>query len=710
MAKIDLSSPALFINRELSWLEFNHRVLAEGLRPEVPLFERLRFLAIVSSNLDEFFMVRVAGLMQQRSAGVRRRDQSGLTPTQQLTEISKRAHRMVAEQAAGIRQAIRELAGSGLRVLEPQQWTAEQRHFLRSHFAGEILPVLTPLAVEELSPVPLLPSGRLHLALLVTYAPGSSSPAASQKIIVVPVPASFNRFIPIPAADGIEVARLEAIIAENIGLLFPGGAVVAVATFRITRDADPAIDEDDANDLLQALEHAVLERRRRAAVRLELSPEPEPRLKSWLMDWLQLRAEEVYEGDAMLDPTGLFELQNRQGFAALRAPEWPPQPPQDLPAEGSLLQAVQSRDVLLVHPYESFDPLLLLLAEAAVDPNVLAIKMVLYRLSGDSPIISALETAAAQGKQVTVLVEVKARFDEAQNIRWARRLEDAGCHVVYGIAGLKTHAKAMLIVMRDGARIRRAVHLSTGNYNDKTARLYSDVGLLTADRDLCGDVASFFNLLTGTSEAVGWSALVIAPTDLRRRLLELIGREAESATAGQPGLILAKLNSLEDKEICQALLRAAQAGVKVQLNVRGICCLRPGVKKISEGIEVRSIVDRYLEHARILYFKNGGHDELYLSSADWMGRNLDRRLELLFPVRAAPLRRRLLAVLETYFADNQQAWRLGEDGTYARVPATGAPIRAQQKLYEDAVRAATLGKQTAVRFKPLAAPEGQGPR
>jgi polyphosphate kinase len=705
MAKIDLNAPELFINRELSWLEFNDRVLREGLNDDLPLFERLKFLAIVGSNLDEFFMVRVAGLMQQRNAGVRKKDPSGLSPAQQVTEISKRVHRMVAEQAAGIAHVLGKLNKHGLKVLEPERWTPEQCRFLRSHFAGEILPVLTPLAVQELQPVPLLPSGRLNLALLVTYAPNPSSPETSEKIIVVPVPTTFTRFITVPAADGIELARLEAIIAENIGLLFPGGEVVATTTFRITRDADPAVDEDDAHDLLQAIEQAVLDRRRRAAIRLELAKDPNPRLKSWLMEWLQLKSEDVYETSAMLDATGLWEIVNRQGFGALRLPDWQPQPPQDLVGDESIWQHLSSRDVLLIHPYESFDPVVQLIQDAAADANVLAIKMVLYRTSGDSPIIAALERAASSGKQVTVLVEIKARFDESRNIRWALRLEDAGCHVIYGIAGLKTHAKALLIVARDGARIRRFAHLSTGNYNDRTARLYSDIGLMTSDRDLCSDVAAFFNLLTGSSEAVGWAALVIAPTDLRRRMLELIEREARVSSADRPGLIMAKVNSLEDKQICQALMQASQAGVKVMLNVRGICCLRPGVKKASENIEVRSIIDRYLEHARVFYFRNAGDEELYLASADWMGRNLDKRLEILFPIRNANLRRRLIGVLDTYFADNQKAWRLKVDATYERVPKNGPAVRAQEKLHEDAVLSARAAKQTSVRFRPLATPK-----
>jgi len=398
------------------------------------------------------------------------------------------------------------------------------------------------------------------------------------------------------------------------------------------------------------------------------------------------------------------ELISRPGLDALRVPEWPPQPARDLLGATDLWSAIQDHDALLFLPYESFDPVVNLLGEAAEDPGVLAVKLVLYRTSGDSAIVRALERAARNGKQVTVLLELRARFDEARNVGWARRLEDAGCHVIYGVAGYKTHAKALLIVRREATRLRRYVHLSTGNYNERTARLYSDIGLLTADRELAADVAAFFNLLTGASEAVGWSALSIAPTELRRRFLDLIEREIQASTREQPGLIIAKVNSLQDQDMCQALYRASRAGVKVQLNVRGICCLRPGVPGVSETIEVRSIVDRYLEHARVFYFRNGGHEEVYLGSADWMSRNLDRRLEILFPVKAPALARRLTGILEGYFADNVKASRLLPDGRYERVAKSGAPVRAQERFYLEAVEAARSAAAGATRFRPLRRP------
>ena len=701
MPKADLDSPEHYINRELSWLEFNDRDLQEGLTDDVPLLERLKFLAIVSSNLDEFFMVRVAGLLQQRAAGVRRRDPSGLSAGQQLEQIGRRAHRMVAEQGEGIARMLELLRGRGLDVLEPKEWTPSQRTFLRDHFAAEILPVLTPLAVQDLTPAPLLPGLQLLVAVVVE-ATGAEPP---WRIVVVPQPAQWSRFLAVPAEAGVKLARLEHVIAANVDLLFPGVAIQGLGHFRITRDADVPIRDDDSEDLLHVVEEAVLSRRRRAAVRLEISADADPRIARWLPEWLSAPPEGVYRIEGMLDATALMELANRRGFDALRYPDWPPQPPQDLAGADNLWAAMQDRDILLFHPYERFDPVVHLVELAAEDPGVLAIKQTLYRTSGDSPIIRALERAARNGKQVTVLVELKARFDEARNVGWARRLEDAGCHVIYGVAGLKTHAKALLIVRGEAGRIRRYVHLSTGNYNDRTARLYSDIGLLTCHRDMAGDVAAFFNLLTGASDAVGWSSLAIAPTDLRRRFAELIDREIRASTPDCPGLIMAKVNSLQDEKICQSLYRASRAGIKVLLNVRGICCLRPGVKGVSETIEVRSIVDRYLEHARVFYFRNGGNDEVYLSSADWMSRNLDRRLELLFPVRSATLVRRLIGILETCFADTAKARRLLPDGTYERVKGKGPAVRAQEKFHTDAVEAARAARASATRFRPLTRPE-----
>jgi len=702
MAEIDLKSPELYFNRELSWLEFNDRVMREGLADDNPLLERLKFLAIVSSNLDEFFMIRVAGLMQQRSANVNRPDPSGMTPSEQLTAISRRVHRMVEEQTAGIAKALRLLSEHGIRLLELNALNPQQEKYLRQHFAREILPVLTPLAVEDLNPCPLLAGLRLHVGLVIRSAKDGES---RDRVAVVPIPGQMPRFVTVPAEEGLHLVRLEDLIAASAGQLFPGCDVLATAVFRVTRDGNVEIQDDDASDLLHVVEEAVVARRRRAAVRLEISAGPDARILQWLVSTLQLQPEDVYSIHGMLDATALWSIVNRPGYDHLRSPDWPPQQPRDLIGVENLWEALDERDVLLFHPYESFDPVIQMVEQAAQDPDVLAIKQTLYRTSGDSPIVRALERAAANGKEVTVLVELKARFDEARNVTWARRLEDAGCHVIYGIVGFKTHVKALLIVRRQSGRIRRYVHLSTGNYNDRTARLYCDIGLMSGDRDLAGDVAALFNLLTGYSETVGWSKLTVEPGRLKQKFIDLIEREVEASTPDRPGLIMAKVNSLQDRDIVRALYRASQAGVKVMLNIRGICCLRPGVPGVSENIEVRSIVDRYLEHARIFYFRNGGHEEVYLSSADWMHRNLERRIEAIFPVTSPPLRRRLFEILKVYFADNVKARHLLPDGTYQKPRREGPPVRAQQRFHEEAVEAVHDAQHAELRFRPLAKPE-----
>jgi polyphosphate kinase len=708
MSKDPLKSPHLYINRELSWLEFNQRVLDEGLSDDLPLLERVKFLAIVSSNLDEFFLVRVAGLLRRRAAKVRRRDSSGMTPAEQIEAISRRVHRMYAQLGEGIDRVLKKLAGQGMVVWSRKDWTDEHAQFLRSYFHREIMPILTPLAMDELEPRPLLPGLQLHLAAVVAPTSPTNGETAPQdsaeKIMVVPVPTQLSRFVVLPSEKDLHLAWLEDVIAANLSALFPGGRVLASAVFRIARDADVELHDDEVENLLSEMEQAVFARRRRAAVRLAVTSNPDPRLKTWLMQWLNLGGESVYEVD-VLNSAALMELVNRPGFDDLKLEDWPAQQPRDLLGADDIWQAVQDHDVMLFHPYESFEPVVRLVQQAAEDPQVLAIKQTLYRTSGDSPIVRALGRAAQNGKEVTALVELKARFDETRNINWARRLEDAGVHVIYGIAGYKTHAKALLIVRRQDQRIHRYVHLATGNYNDRTARLYSDIGLLTCDRDIASDVAAFFNLLTAYSESVGWSKIVIAPTGLKQRFVDLIDREVQVATLDRPGLIMAKTNSLQDPEICRALFRAARAGVKIKLNVRGICCLRPGMTGVSENIEVRSIVDRFLEHSRIFYFFNGGHEEVYLSSADWMQRNLSRRLEILFPVIDPNLRRRLIKILETFFADNVKARRLLPDGSYERVAREDGKIRAQQKFYQAAVAAVREASHAEPQFRPLTSPK-----
>lgn len=702
MAKDALKDPKLYINRELSWIEFNDRVLREGLNSELPLMERIKFLGIVSSNLDEFFLVRVAGLRRARDAGVRRRDPSGMTPAQQVSTIHARVRRMIQEQSDGIINCLSGLRRHGLRLLEPHEWNEEHQRFLRGYFQKELQPVLTPLAVEELRPAPVLPNLQLHVAAVLA-APGEDG-AGIGKIVVVPVPTQFRRLVELPCEDGTELARLEDVITVFLPKLFVERAVLASAVFRIARDADVIISDDDSPDLLGTVEQAVRSRRRRVAVRLTISAGADGRILQFLAGWLRLRSEEVYELPVANDAGLLMELANWPGFDQLRSDDWPPQTPRDLLGADDLWSAIKDRDVLLFHPYESFDPVVKLLEQAAEDPHVLAVKQTLYRTSGNSPIVRALQRAGENGKEVTVLVELRARFDEARNVAWARRLEDAGCHVIYGVAGLKTHAKALLIVRREGSRIQRYVHLATGNYNDRTARLYSDLGLLTADRDIANDTSAFFNLLTGYSEAVGWSKLVIAPTGLHRRIIELIEREIKVSTPDRPGLIMAKANSLQEPEVIRALYRASQAGVRVLLNIRGVCCLRPGIKGVSETIEVRSIVDRFLEHARIYFFGNGGHEEVYLSSADLMTRNLHKRLETMFPLVDPALRRRAISVLETFFADNVKARVLGPDGQYRAVERQGPKVRAQEKFYRESLAAVRSAEHAERQFQPLERP------
>jgi len=700
MGKMDLKNPALYINRELSWLEFNDRVLAEGASEDVPLLERLKFLAIVSSNLDEFFMIRVGGLRQQRRARPEWRDPSGLSADEQLGAIHRRVTRMAAEQSRAVRAAAEALRDKGIALLDAGELAPERLKFLARFFRNHVLPALTPLSVEELDPCPVLPGLQLYVALLAAASDaGADEPA---KLVVVPVPRDLPRFVTVPSAGGLELARLEDVIVTNAPSLLPGTRIEASTLFRLTRDGDVPVDFDDAPEPLSVVEEAVSSRRRREVVRVELSGRTDPALKDRLLAWLGAGGEELFEIDGMLDASALMEVAGRGGFDELKDEPWEPQPPRDLAGADDLWEAIRERDVLLFHPYESFEPVIRLIDSAADDPDVLAIKQTLYRTSGDSPIIEALARAGRAGKQVVVLVELKARFDEARNVLWARRLEQAGCFVIYGIAGYKTHAKALLIVRREARRINRYLHLGTGNYHDKTAKLYSDIGMLTTNRDMTADAAAFFNLLTGYSQDVGWRALTIAPTGLRQRFVDLIGREIQASTPDRPGLIMAKVNSLEDPGIIRALYRASRAGVRVLLNVRGICCLRPGVEGVSENIEVVSIIDRYLEHARVFYFRNGGHEEVYMSSADWMRRNIDRRLEILFPVRDPNCLRRLIGILETFFADNVKARRLLRDGTYEPVRTPAPRVRAQETFQNEAVQAA---RQPPVEFRPLMKPE-----
>ncbi len=702
MSEKNFKSPDYYINRELSWLEFDQRVLEEGKKPDVPLLERLKFIAIVSSNLDEFFMIRVAGLKQQQAAGARTADPSGLTPAGQLVCIGQRVRALVADQMTVLNEVLEQLAEHNVRILQRDEWSDEQEKFLRGYFRQDVEPLLTPMAIQDLHPKPLLSGLRLNVALLLRD-PRAEEPET--KIAIVPVPRGLPRFITIPAREGLQLAPLEDVVAAHAQSVFPGYDILDTAVFRLTRDNDVAVNDDEADDLLKSIEHAVRERTRRQVTRLEISAEANRALRSYLRDFFSISDDDIYEIHGLLDAAALMDVATRPGMNELKYDDWPPQVPRDLLRSDDLFVTLQERDVLLFHPYERFDPVIELVQRAADDPQVIAIKQTLYRTAGDSPIVEALIRAAANGKQVTTLVELKARFDEARNVGWARKLEDAGCDVIYGVAGLKTHAKVLLIIRREQYGIRRYVHLSTGNYNDRTAKLYSDIGMMTTDRELANDAAAFFNLLTGYSHEVGWSRMAIAPTGLRPRVLELIDREIQSSTPSQPGLIMAKINSLQDPKVIRALYRASQAGVQVKLNVRGICCLRPGLDGISENIEVISIIDRYLEHARIFYFRNGGHDEIYLSSADWMVRNLDKRLETFFPVVDPDLQKRCVDLLTGYFRDNAKARWLLPDGSWQPVAPGKTRVRIQEEYWREAVAAVRASENASPQFQPIRNPD-----
>jgi len=693
--KLNLDDSRLYINRELSWLSFNERVLEMAQRQDVPPMERMKFLAIFSANLDEFFMIRVAGLMQRVQAGIQTKDPSGLTANEQLDAVRQKTLTLTARHGEAAKTLLRLLQKHGLHILNQKTWNSDQRRFIRDYFQSHLLPLLTPIAVTDPQSFPLLPNLQLHIGITLSAQAGEE-----KQLMVIPVPTVVSRFIGLPSREGEFWVTLEDILMECAGLVIQGKSIEPVDLFRITRDADIKIQEEEAGDLLETIEAAVLERRHRQAVRVELSAHCSSILQNWILAQFQVGPQQVYPIEGIPDLRCLWELVGREGFESLRWPDWPAQHPADLAGYESIWDAAGDHDVMLFHPYESFEPVVEWIRAAAEDPSVLAIKQTLYRTSPESPVISALEQAARCGKEVTVLVELKARFEEVRNVRWARRLEDAGCYVVYGVAGLKTHAKALLIIRRQAGRIKRYVHLATGNYNEKTARIYSDIGLITCDPHLTSDVGVFFNLLTGFSESVGWSKLTIAPTSLRQRMLDLIEREIKASSPDHPGQIMIKANSLEDIHVCQALYRASAAGVRIKLNIRGICCLRPAIKGLSEHIEVTSILDRFLEHARIYYFDNGGHPEVYLSSADMMGRNLDRRLELFFPMTQPDLRQRLSSILETYFSDTTNAWRLCSDGVYKQIVSKEDSLRSQQSFYEQIADAAGFQK-ARFRFRPI---------
>jgi polyphosphate kinase len=632
---------------------------------------------------------------------------AGLTPGQQLQEISVRAHEMVEHLYKTVMEGILPGLGErGIRILAVGGLEPTQRSAVARHFRDDVLPALTPLAIDASRPFPMLSGLSLNLALLLAPGEGDEGP----RLAVVQVPARLPRLFRPPGGDGTIYVLLEDVIHSELGALFPGQTVLEAAAFRVSRDSEMELDDEGGMDYLEAIEEELRKRRRSQVVRLEVEAAAGETLVGLLSQRLAIEAEDVYRVGGPLDIRALYPLVELPALEDLRDTVLKPVASFEPAEREEIFAVLDERDVLLHHPYESFEPVVSFVSRAADDPDVLAIKQTLYRTSGDSPVVRALARAAERGKQVTVLVELMARFDEQSNIRWARSLEESGAHVIYGIRGYKTHAKICLVVRRGKQGIRRYVHLGTGNYNDRTARIYTDFGLMTSDADVGKDASAFFNALTGYSDPPQMKKLVMAPTSLREKALALIDRERRRAEQGQAAEIRAKMNSLADEDIIRALYDASRAGVKIRLNVRGICCLRPGVKGVSETIEVVSIVDRFLEHARIFHYRNGGDEEVYLSSADWMPRNLDRRIELLFPVESPECRAKVLAALDAMFVDNVKTRWLQADGSYKRrrLPKGEEPLRAQLVLYREAKR--TLDKARAasgVVLEPLTSPGGQ---
>ena len=689
-----------FINRELSWLAFNQRVLEEALDPSLPLLERLKFLSITGSNLDEFFMVRVGGLHVLASQGSEIPDPSGLKPAEQLAAVSRIVHQMVADQYACLLDDLEiKMAAAGIRRLHMDQLTPEQDTYVEGLFEHELYPVITPMAVDLDEPFPLLTGLGINLCVRLKALKGADIP----RFAIVAVPKGVARFITVPTDRGYHYLLLEDIMTAFLDRIFPGEPILESAPFRITRNADMSIREDAAGDLLEKMKEVLTERKQSSCVRLEIGRSASDILRSFLKTSLGLDKASVYSIPGPLDLGAYFRLSSMTGFENLKREPWPPQSPPEVDPSESIFEAIARRDILLFHPYENFDPVLRLVEEAADDPNVLAIKQILYRTSEDSPVVAALARAADRDKHVTVVVELKARFDEARNIEWASALEHAGVQVIYGLRGLKTHAKICIVVRREPSGIRRYMHFGTGNYNEKTARLYSDISFMTCHEDFGADASAFFNTITGYSQPVRYRKIEAAPIGLRSRVMELIENEIERRKQGQEARIMAKLNSLADADLTKALYEASKAGVSIQLNVRGICCLRPGVPDLSENISVVSIIDRFLEHSRIFYFHNGGDANVFISSADWMTRNLDRRVELLVPVDDPSCRQKLVEILETSFEDNVKARWLLPDGSYSKGEPAGPKqtVHAQNVFYRRACEAAkTAQKAVGIVFEP----------
>lgn len=680
--KIDLENPAFYNNRELSWLEFNKRVLEEAKDKQNPLLERMKFISIVSSNLDEFYMIRVAGLKDQVKVGYNDpENKTGMTPIEQLKKISARNHGIVLDQDTLYQdRLLPELKREKIEFLPVSSLKQEAMRFIKDRFENYIFPVLTPMAVDSSHPFPMLLNKTLNLAVVLRKETQTS-------LAIVQVPNVLPRFFLLPGRTASFIL-LEDIISHYISMLF-SYEVISVSPFRITRNADLLIHEEDSHDLLREIEKELKKRRRGAAVRLELQKNTPAFVVSALINFLDIEQEDIYYYKSPLDLTFLMKAYDDLAgqYPKLVFKKMNARYPEELKEDKNIFNVIRRKDLFLHHPYDSFQPVIDFVSQAADDPRVLAIKQTLYRVSVDSPIIDALARAAENGKQVMVLVELKARFDEANNIQWARTLEKAGVHVIYGVPNLKTHSKITLVVRQEGDTIERFVHLGTGNYNDSTANFYTDMGLLTAKEGFGIDATSFFNHLSGYMEKPNWNYLSIAPFELRDRFIELINDEIAEHLRHHNGHIIAKMNSLTDKKIILKLYEASQAGVRIELIVRGICCLRPGIAGVSETVTVRSIVGQYLEHSRIFYFQNDRDPRIFLSSADWMTRNMDRRVEILFPIFDLGIKNRITNILETLLSDNVKAREQYSDGSYHYIQRkTGEKAICAQEVFQKQAR------------------------
>ena len=694
--KSKFGDPKNFENRELSWLKFNNRVLNEARDKSLPILERLKFVSITSSNLDEFFMVRVASLKDMENAGYTKKDLAGMTPTEQLAAIHKDTRKLVDLQYSTFNRSLLPiLKEQGIHLIGAHEDLSEkQSAYVDRYFMEQVYPVLTPMAVDASRPFPLIRNKSLNIAALIRSKENGSKLLKAKgkkgelEFATVQVPSGLPRLVAVPAENGEKYVflLLEQVIEKNLDKLFLNYDVVCAYPYRIMRNADLSFDEDDASDLLKEIQKQLTKRQWGQVIRLEIEDKVDRKLLAILQKNFDIGEENVYKINGPIDLTFLMKMYGLAGCDDLRQKPFVPQRnPRITPGE-NIFNEIKKGDVLLHHPYETFDPVVDFIKQAARDEHVLAIKQTLYRVSGNSPIIAALAHAAENGKQVTVLVELKARFDEENNIVWAKKLEQAGCHVIYGLVGLKTHCKIALVVRKEEDGITRYVHLGTGNYNDSTAKLYTDCGMFTCSEMIGQDATAVFNMLSGYSEPAVWNKLAVAPIWLRKRFISLIQREIRHAKEGKEGVIVAKMNSLCDKEIIENLYEASSEGVKIYLIVRGICCLRTGIPGVSENIHVCSIVGTFLEHSRIFYFYNNGQEELYMGSADWMPRNLDRRVEIIFPVEEEELKSKLKHILEVQLLDNLKAYKMNDEGEYVRIDRRGkVSLSSQAKFCEEAM-------------------------